>query len=115
MSWNPNDYPKTYDEHAAIERAAAIAEDDAAFEAFESRRALDQAGVDRLMAFAAAAPLAAPASTPAPIADAINGWLTAQAIAGRHRAPAAPAPRYAEIGNGIFVRVGNGKKNRRAA
>jgi hypothetical protein len=41
-----------------------------------------------------------------PVAIAVNGWLNAQR--------AAVAPRYAAIGNGIFVRVGTGKKRRAA-
>jgi len=44
-----------------------------------------------------------------PVTIALEGWL-------RTVAPAiATAPRYAEIANGLFVRTGNGKKNRRAA
>ena len=49
----------------------------------------------------------AAAALAAPVAIAIGGWLNAIK-------PAA-APRYAAIGNGLFVRVGTGRKTRRAA
>jgi hypothetical protein len=39
-----------------------------------------------------------------PIAASLNGWLASQRI----------APKYAAIGNGLFVRVGRGRKGRAA-
>lgn len=41
-----------------------------------------------------------------PVHAALNGWIAGQRIA---------TPRYAAIGNGLFVRVGDGRKKRRAA
>jgi hypothetical protein len=46
-----------------------------------------------------------------PLAIAVNGWLASQRVAIAPRI----APRgYAMIGNGLFVRVGNGKKRKAA-
>lgn len=59
---------------------------------------------------------AVPSLIAAPIAAGVNGWLLAmraEMAAGRYVVPAT-APRFAEIGNGVFVRVGTGRKRRAA-
>jgi hypothetical protein len=58
---------------------------------------------------AEAAALAADTYIAEPLAIAIGGWLNAQTVA---RNAAQSAPRYAAIGNGLFVRVGNGNRRR---
>jgi hypothetical protein len=57
------------------------------------------ADCDAFVAADIAASAAAAPAIAAPVAIAIGGWLTS----------------YAAIGNGLFVRVGDGKKKRRAA
>lgn len=47
------------------------------------------------------------ASRENPVHAALNGWLAGQRIAA--------APRFAAIGNGLFVRVGDGRKKKRKA
>lgn len=57
---------------------------------------------------------AAPATVAAPVAAAVNGWLNAVAPGSylASRLSSTPAPRYAAIAPGLYVRVGNGKKKR---
>lgn len=118
MSWNENDY-LDYTERADAEDAEAFAAFEAAREAEEygiacmldhvaghcSHAAAIEGGARYEAECAASFRLALPAPAPAiaePIWIALKEWRRAMA----------PTPRYAAIAPGLYVRVGNGKKNR---
>ena len=103
MSWDRSEYDNrpesilttepSWWEQIDLDRAALAAAEDA------ERRADDEQHERMLMA---QAPQLA-----YPIGHALDSWLRSQR--------AATAPRYAEIANGLFVRVGTGRKNNRRA
>ncbi len=102
--YDPSDYDgDTYardesDYHARMEAIETAREEakaaERAAEAFECSERDEEQEREELTAWKAAHP----------VEDVLNGWRLA-----------VTQPRYAEIANGLFVRVGSGKRKRRAA
>lgn len=108
--FNPNDYNGETNEREADE---AFGERMAAFDRGLCSLASVHAGgavYERDLAETAMELREARQQIAAPVAIALNSWLSSQTFARR-----TPPPAYAAIGNGLFVRMGNGKKRRRAA
>lgn len=119
MSWDAREYTTTFETERAerqSEREALIEELDARMENFRAERcsyATALRGGDEYAAEVREA-LAAEAQESrlvavASIAKILDGWRAAVTPAGN------ATPRVAAIGNGLFVRVGNGSRKRRAA
>jgi hypothetical protein len=112
--FDPNDYAGETNEGSARERHDLIAREAEEREERELVACLEadyysalypaQIEAPTLAAMIAARSVAEHAN---PVHAALNGWVLA--------VTPKPTPRYAAIGNGIFVRVGTGRKNRRAA
>jgi hypothetical protein len=108
MSWDPRDYDGVTYESERRERdelrelLAREAEEETAREmAFRDTPHCESACYETMIHTAACSAAAQPVTV------AIGGWLAAVA-------PRMTAPRYAAIGNGLFVRVGTGRKRRAA-
>lgn len=82
----------TWEDEAAADQQYQIRIAEEAQEALAAKEAADLIDYDAL-------------GIPEPLAIVVNGWVGA--VAPR-------MPRIAAIGNGIFVRVGDGRKRRRA-
>jgi hypothetical protein len=102
MAFNPEDYAgDTYERDAAEARERR----QIAFEEREAREELERIACAEADFYSELYP--AQIHEPDPVAIALAGWMRSQRIA-------TATPGIAAIGNGLFVRVGTGRKRRAA-